>query len=162
MFDLHLFQTERGKERVDVYYSEMTSTVNQIAAIVRNEKPVLYGIEEDEKVLLEPSEIYYFDTVDRRTYAYTKEKVYQAVGSLSALEEELKAFGFIRISKSCLINIYMIRRIKPEANMRITAVLKNDEKLQINRGYKRSFEDYLKQVRKSIKEGAANEIIKRN
>lgn len=160
MFGLQLFQTEKGKERIDIYYSEMNPTVNQIVSLVRNEKPVLYGMDEDEKVLLQPSEIYYFETVDRRTYAYTKQKVYQAVGSLASLEEELKAFGFIRISKSGLINIYMIRRIKPEANMRITAILKNGEKLQINRGYKRSFEDYLKQVRKSIREVSEDENTK--
>lgn len=154
MLGIKLFQTEKGKERVEVYYSEMTPAMKQIVSavqnIAKNEKPVLYGTCEEEKFLLEPKEICYFDTVDRRTFAYGESRVYQVAKTLTALEEELGAYGFVRINKSNLVNIYMIRRIKPEANMKISAVLKNGEKLQINRGYKRSFEDYLKEVRKCI------------
>lgn len=135
---------------MDIYYSEMTSAVKQIVSIVRQEKPMVYGIWEEEKVLVDPEEIYYIDTVDRRTFAYAKDKVYQITRTLTALEEELSAFGFVRINKSNLVNVYMIKRIKPEANMRLSAVLKNDERLRINRGYKRSFEDYLKELRKTI------------
>lgn len=150
MLKLRLFETEKGKERIDIYYSEMTPTIKQIAAIVQDEKPVLYGSNEDGKVLLDVREIYYFDTVDRRTFAYTGEHVFQVAKNLSMLEEELRLYGFIRINKANLINIYMIRKIKPEANMKISAVLKNGEKLQINRAYKKEFEDYLKEIRKML------------
>lgn len=150
MLGLNLFRAEKGKERVDIYYSEMTPTVEQIVSVVKNEQPILHGTFEEEKFLLEPKEIYYFDTVDRKTFAYAENRVYQVSKPLSALEEELSAYGFTRINKSNLVNIYMIKRIKPEANMKISAVLKNGEKLQINRGYKRSFEEYLKKVRKCV------------
>lgn len=99
---------------------------------------------------MEPEDIYYFDTVDRKTFAYTKDKVCQIAKSLSSLEEELSPFGFVRINKANLVNIFMIKKIKPEANMRILAILKNEESLIINRGYKRSFEDYLKTMRNAI------------
>ncbi|MBO5487337.1 MAG: LytTR family transcriptional regulator DNA-binding domain-containing protein [Eubacterium sp.] len=124
--------------------------LRQIAAVVKNEKPVLTGITEDEKELLDIEEIYYFDTVDRRTFAYTRDKTYQVSLTISALEEKLSDFGFIRINKANLVNIYQIKKIKPESNMRISAILRNDEKLQINRSYKRSFEEYLKRVRKAL------------
>lgn len=150
MFGLNLFKTKAGEERVDIYYSQMTPVVKQIAALVRNEKPILYGIYEEEKCLLDLKEIYYFDTADRRTFAYAKDRVYQVGKTLAMLEEELHAFGFVRINKSNLVNIYMIKKIKPEPNMRIIAVLKNDERIQINRGYKRAFEEYLNDVRKMI------------
>lgn len=116
----------------------------------QNERPVLYGVYEDEKFLLEIEDIYYFDTVDRRTFAYGKSSVYQLGRTLSMLEQELKPYGFVRINKSILVNIYQIKKIKPEPNMKIIAILKNNEKLQINRGYKRSFEDYLNEVRRCI------------
>lgn len=150
MFGLKLFETEKGKERVEIYYHQMTPMVKQITALVQNEKPVLYGVHEAEKCLLDLNDIYYFDIADRRTFAYTKDKVYQVSKSLAVLEEELHPFGFVRINKSNLVNIYLIKKIKPEANMRIMAVLKNDEKIQINRGYKRAFEEYLKEIRKMI------------
>ncbi len=150
MFGLKLFKTEEGEERVEIYYHQMTPVVKKIAALVKDEKPVLHGVYEGEKSLLDLNEIYYFDIADRRTFAYTEDKVYQVAKSLSGLEEELKPYGFVRINKSNLVNIYKIRKVKPEANMRIIAVLKNDEKIQINRGYKRAFEDYLNDVRKMI------------
>lgn len=150
MFVLNLFKARAGEEKIDIYYSEMTPAVKQIISIAKNDKPVLYGTEEEEKFLLEPEDIYYFDTVDRRTFAYTEKKTYQIAKTLSSLETELNPFGFIRINKSNLVNVYKIRRIRPEANMRISAILKNGEKLQINRGYKRTFEDYLNEIRKSV------------
>ncbi|NLG03034.1 MAG: LytTR family transcriptional regulator [Clostridia bacterium] len=150
MLKLRLFETPKGKERVDIYYSEMTPAIKQIVTIAKDDKPVLYGTCEDEKVLLDIKEICYFDTVDRRTFAYTGEHVYQVAKSLSILEEELRTYGFIRINKANLVNIYMIRKIKPEANMRISAVLKTGEKLQINRAYKKEFEEYLNEIRRML------------
>lgn len=149
MFHLHLFHTTE-EEKIDIYYRQMTPMLQKIISIVKSEKPVISGTFDDEKILLEPEDIYYFDTVDRKTFAYTNDKVCQISKSLAALEEELSPFGFVRINKANLVNIFMIKKIKPEANMRVLAILKNEESLIINRGYKRSFEDYLKTVRKSI------------
>lgn len=150
MFVLNLKKAKEGEERIDIYYAKMTPAVKQIISIVQKERPVLYGMAEEEKVLLETEDIYYFDTVDRRTFAYTADTTCQVAKTLSLLEEELKPFGFIRINKSNLVNIYKIKRIKPEPNMRISAILKNGERLQINRGYKRTFEEYLQEIRKSV------------
>lgn len=150
MFNLNLFQSLKKEERIDIYYSEMTPALQKIISVIKNEKPVIYGIKEEEKILLNIDNILYIDTVDRRTFAYTATEVYQITKNLSALEEELKTFGFIRINKSNIINIYAIQKIKPEPNMRISAILKNGEKLQINRGYKRSFEEYLKMIRNTV------------
>lgn len=149
MFRLHLFHNAE-EEKIDIYYRQMTPMLQKVISIIKNEKPVLPATYEDEKILLEPEDIYYFDTVDRKTFAYTKDKICTVSKSLSALEEELSPFGFVRINKANLVNIFMIRKIKPEANMRVLAILKNGESLIINRGYKRSFEDYLKTIRKSI------------
>ena len=150
MYSLNLFKAPEEKERIDIYYHQMTPVLEKVIAVVKNEKPVLQGYYMDEKELLDLEEIYYFDTVDRRLFAYTKDKTYQLSATIAALEKQLGAFGFVRINKANLVNIYKIRKIRPEANMRITALLKNDEKLQINRSYKRSFEEYLQKVRKTI------------
>lgn len=150
MFRCNLFPIEKGEERVDIYYSQMTPVVKQIVSLAANEKPVIYGVLDEEKVLLDLKEIYYFEAVDRKVFAYTQGCVYQVSNTLTVLEQDLEEYGFVRISKAGLVNIYALKRIRPEPNMRISAVLKNGEKLQINRGYKRSFEDYLKRVRNSI------------
>lgn len=150
MIGLNLFHTQQGRERIDIYYSELTPPLHQIITIIKNEQPVLQGTLEDETFIIQPRDIYYFDTVDRKTFAYTKDKIYQIQQTLTALEQQLSSYGFVRINKSNIVNIYMIKKIKPEPNMKVSAILKNDEKLQINRGYKRSFEEYLKTTRKCM------------
>lgn len=150
MYQLNWFLAKKEEERIDIFYHEMTPVLKKVAAVVNGEKPVLTGTLEEEKELLDIGEIYYFDTVDRRCFAYTKDKTYQISKTITALERELSPYGFVRINKANLVNIYQIKKIKPEPNMRISAVLKNDEKLQINRSYKNSFEEYLKRVRRML------------
>ncbi|MDE6406785.1 MAG: LytTR family transcriptional regulator DNA-binding domain-containing protein [Lachnospiraceae bacterium] len=49
------------------------------------------------------SDIYYMESVERKTFFYTKDEVYLTDKKLYELEELLKEAGIIRISKSCLI-----------------------------------------------------------
>lgn len=149
MYRLNWFPTKE-EEHIDIYYHEITPVLEKVAAMINNERPVIQGVYEEEKELIAIEDIYYFDTVDRRTFAYTKDKTLQIAKTIGILEEELSPYGFVRINKANLVNIYQIKRIRPEPDMRIKAVLYNDEKLQINRSYKRSFEEYLKKVRKVL------------
>lgn len=146
---LNLFQTEKIIEpHIDIHYQQMTPTIEKVIHLVREDKPVLYGISQrEEKVLLDISSIYYIDYVEKRVFAYTKEAVYRLSGSLQHLEDELADYGYVRINKSNLINIYKLDRIKPEANMRVMAIFDNGEKLYINRSYKKSFQNYLESRR---------------
>lgn len=144
MIRLNLYQDKKNKEEhIDIYYSEMKPLIRKVIDVVHEEKPVLMGTVDGEKVLLKIEQIYYMDTVDKRVYAYTREKVYQLHHSLAQLEEMLCDYGYIRINKSNLVNIFKIQKIKPEANMRVGAVFDNGEKLYINRSYKKCFNDYL-------------------
>lgn len=147
---LNLFQTAE-EDKIDIYYKEMTPTIEKIISLIRKDRPELYGIcENGERTLLDLESIFYFDTVDRRTFAYTETDTYQVTSAIGQLEEELEPFGFTRINKANIVNIYHIQKIKPEPNMRITVLLRNGEHLQINRSYKRNFQDYLTKFRKTI------------
>lgn len=150
MYQLNWFSAKKEEERIDIFYHEMTPVLQKVASVVKGEKPVLTGTREEEKELLDIEDIYYFDTVDRRCFAYTKDKTYQLSKTITALEQELSPYGFVRINKANLVNIYQIKKIRPEPNMRISAVLRNGEKLQINRSYKHSFEEYLKKIRRTL------------
>lgn len=148
MIQLNLYEDEKNTdEHIDIYYSEMKPVIKKVIDIVHQEKPVLAGTIDGEKVFLKVEAVYYMDTVDKRVYAYTKEKVYQLQYSLAQLEEMLYDYGFVRINKSNLVNIFKIEKIKPEVNMRVGAMFDNGEKLYINRSYKKSFNDYLKKMK---------------
>ena len=141
---LNLYEDKKNtEEHIDIYYAEMKPTIRKVIDVVHQEKPVLVGMIDGEKYFLQVESIYYMDTVDKRVYAYTKDKVYQLHYSLAQLEEMLWDYGYIRINKSNLVNIFRIQNIKPEANMRVGAIFDNGEKLYINRSYKKSFQEYL-------------------
>ncbi|MCR4961030.1 MAG: LytTR family transcriptional regulator DNA-binding domain-containing protein [Lachnospiraceae bacterium] len=90
---------------------------------------------DDNIVMLPLKEIFYFDSVDNRVFAYTKDRTYEVKRKLFELEEEYERTSFLRISKNAIVNIRQIERLVPEFNGRYEARLKNGESIMISRGY---------------------------
>lgn len=80
-------------------------------------------------------EIFYFESVDEKTFVYSQADVYSYDYRLYEIEEKIGKYGFARISKSVIVNIRKIRQIKPQLNGRFEAVLDNGEHLIVNRHY---------------------------
>lgn len=151
---LNLYEDKNNKdEHVDVYYSQMRPVIKQIIDTVSADRPSLSGRPADEdqddgiEVILDPKDIYYMDFVDRKLFAYTKDGVFRLSNTLSNCEEMLWNYGFVRVSKSNLINIYKIKQLKPDVNMKVYASFDNGDKICINRSYKKSFNEYLLKMR---------------
>lgn len=85
--------------------------------------------------LLEPSEVFYFEYVDQKVFAYCKTKVYEIKNKLYELEEKLSDKDFIRVSKACILNLNKISSLSPTLGGRFEAKLKNGEKVVISRQY---------------------------
>ena len=90
---------------------------------------------DDNIVMLPLKEIFYFDSVDNRVFAYTGDRTYEVKRKLFELEEEYERTSFLRISKNAIVNIRQIERLVPEFNGRYEARLKNGESIMISRGY---------------------------
>jgi len=147
---LYLYEDKNIKEEhVDVYYTNMRPVIHQIMDSVNSERPSFSGrpadedLDDWEETILEPNDIYYFDFVDRKLFAYTRTGVFRLMNTLSACEEILWNYGFVRVSKSNLINIYKISQLKPDLNMKVYAFFDNGERICINRSYKKTFNEYL-------------------
>jgi len=82
-----------------------------------------------------PSEIFYIETVNGRTFLYGEHNVYEAKQKLYELEENLGTSDFLRVSKSVLLNLRKIKTLVPALSGRLEAILKNDEKVIISRQY---------------------------
>ena len=92
------------------------------------------------------SDIYYAESVERKTFLYTKDEVYMTEKKLYELEEVLREAGIIRISKSCLMNVDMLYSIRQLMNSQLEATLLNGEKLIVARTYLKSIKNILKEV----------------
>ncbi len=152
---LNLYEDKKNTdERVDIYYSNMRPVIKQLIDTVNSERPSLRGrpADEDEddgeEILLDPKDIYYLDHIDRKLFAYTRNGVFRLMNTLASCEEMLWNYGFVRVSKSNLINIFKIKQLKPDLNMKVYASFDNGERICINRSYKKSFNDYLLRMRR--------------
>ncbi len=95
----------------------------------------LTGYLEDKIVKLSLKDIYYFEAVDNKIFAYVSEETYEIHRKLYELEQDFEHTDFLRISKSTIVNTSKIAYVKPIFNGRFEAKLKNGEKIIISRQY---------------------------
>ncbi len=88
------------------------------------------------------TQIYYIESVDKRTYVYTKNDCFETRSRLYELEEKLGIY-YVRISKSMIVNLRKIRNVSAEPGGRMAAVLLNGERVMISRSYVREIKRRL-------------------
>lgn len=88
--------------------------------------------------------LYYIDTVDGKTFLYDSNHTYYSRQTLATLEKKLVHTTFIRISKSCLMNVSQLKCVEPYVNHRMRAELKNGEQLLISRNYVEDLKEKLR------------------
>lgn len=94
-------------------------------------------------VLLEQDEVLYFESVDDKVFAYTKDDVFETKSKLYQLEEELPANTFFRANKAVIVNIDKIDSLSPAFGGRFEAVLENGYKVIISRNYVNTLKELL-------------------
>lgn len=90
-------------------------------------------------VYVHAKDILYFETVDNKTFLYTKDKSYEIQMRLYELEGRLNDKDFFRCSKAIIINVTKIESLKPELTRNILATLCNGEVVVISRRYVKAF-----------------------
>ncbi len=93
------------------------------------------GIKGNDLVQLEPREIFYFEAVDNKVFAYMEKDVYETKLKLYELEKRFFGTDFIRVSKSVILNLTRVKSLRPAFNGRFEAYMKNEEIVIISRQY---------------------------
>lgn len=91
--------------------------------------------QKDETVILDVSKIVYIESVDRKTFVYTRDNVYESKLKLYEVEEELCESGFFRASKSCIVQLRYIKSLKADIDRRIRLTLESGEQIMVSRQY---------------------------
>ena len=84
---------------------------------------------------LHPSDIYYIEAVNNKTFLYGEVLVYESKHKLYELEETLQNNDFLRVSKSTIINLSKLKSFSPAISGRLEATLINGERIIISRQY---------------------------
>ncbi len=111
--------------------NELDAVISSLG-LINNTVP---GRQGDETFFIPISEIYYFETIDNKTFFYTRDHTYETAARLYQLEEKLTDSPFVRISKSSLMNLQKVKSIKSEENSRLIATLSSGDKLVVSRQY---------------------------
>ncbi len=128
---------------LELHYDIIDEETNAVLERLRDTLRYIEGTYEDKKVTIALTDIFYIETVDRKTFAYTQDMCVEIKEALRDILEEYSKIGFVRISKSAIVNIYKIKKLQGDINMRVIIFLKNDEKLVMNRSYKNDFYERL-------------------
>lgn len=122
-------------ETVDISCHEITESIRQIVMFVKSRQGQITGLWEGRQYEISISDICYVEAVDNRVFIYCTNMIYETRQKLYELEEILCEKYFLRISKSCILNLMKVKFIKPAMNGRFTANLQNGEEIIISRKY---------------------------
>lgn len=120
---------------VEIHCRDITDEVSKLERYVKRYHSFLPAMADGELVNVTPEEILYVESVDKRTYIYTEQKVLLTDKRLYELEELLDKRDFFRCSKSTILQISKITRLKPEITRNILATLVSGETIVVSRRY---------------------------
>lgn len=137
-------QIQDGEDELILNYRQMNSEVEAAIAFMEKNQKKLIGKVDGERVFFLPEDILYIEKVDDRTFAYTEDNEIQLDMSLYAIELLLNDERYFRCSKSMIVNINKVKRLKSMSSNRIDATLINGEHVIISRTYASDFRKLLK------------------
>ena len=125
---------DREKEQAVIRAVEKTADILSAMDLLENGSGGISVIRERSTYFCKLTQIYYIESVDKRTYVYTKAECFESRDRLYELEEKLGMY-YVRISKSMIVNLRKIRNVSAEPGGRMVAVLLNEERVVISRSY---------------------------
>ncbi len=123
------------EDEIIVKCREVSDDLQQLLNLIKQGGNKINGYKDGKIHLLQPAEIFYFESVDQRVFAYCKADVYEIKSRLYELEMQLLAKNFLRVTKSLILNLDQIKQLSPAFSGRFEAQLKNGEKVLISRQY---------------------------
>lgn len=136
-----------GEEAVILEYIEWTSEWENLSDYIEGKKRqiIAYGTKK-EMYSIQLEDILYFEAVGDLVFAYTGDQVYEIKMRLYQVEETVQQSGILRASKSFLVNVRKIEKVRSVLNGRFMAVMENGEEVLITRHYAREVMDAIKSV----------------
>lgn len=139
-----LEQITEGKEEVVIKYSQMTGQIEDIVRYIERQGGNLVGMKDGQQFVIRPHSVVYLESVDGITYLYTENEVYKTGLTLMGAEAAYVEEGYFRCSKSMVINLYRIEKLKSMPGNRIDATMDNGEHVVISRRYAKELRNILK------------------
>ena len=128
---------------VTIAYHEMTESVKRVSDYVRYVDQTILCKKDNEEIAVLINDIFYLESVDKKVFVYCEKEVFRSNYKLYELEEMLSQAGFVRVSKSVLLNIEKLMGLKTLVNSKLEARLSNGESICVTRKYLKDIKSEL-------------------
>lgn len=123
------------EEEILIRCHAVDDETHELVSQLKARELIVLGYREDRISRIKLSDLYYFEAVDGKVFAYGENSVHEVKQKLYELEELCKGNSYFRASKSTLLNIAKIVSVHPSISGRFQALLENGEKVVISRQY---------------------------
>lgn len=123
------------EEEIIIRSNNIDSSILQMIYGVKMHTQKMVGLYNGRMTMIEPKDIFYFESVDNKTFIYCEKQVYESKMKLYEIENQYENTDFFRASKSIILNLSKIKNLSPAFNGRFEALLKNNEKVIISRQF---------------------------
>lgn len=130
-----LVNENTSETEIAITCGKLTPEIEKMLATLRMMDQQLMVTKEEENYLLDVEKIAYIEAVDRKTFVYTAEDVYESKLKLYEMEERLCRSGFFRVSKNTLVHLRFIKSLKNDVARKLRLTLVNGEQLLVSRQY---------------------------
>ncbi|WP_302761118.1 LytTR family DNA-binding domain-containing protein [Christensenella hongkongensis] len=127
-----------------IQYAEKNEVLKRLIRAVKSCEEKMEAFDRERKLMLNVTDIYYFESVDKKTFACCREKVYYVADRLYQLKNNLAGYGFVQINKACLLNINVLSSMRSTLNSKMEATLANGERVNVSRKYIHEIKEALK------------------
>ena len=129
---------------VEIHCRDITNEVSRLERHIKRFGSFIPASDKGEKFNVFIDAILYIESVDKKTFIYTEKRVLLTEKRLYELEDMLDKRDFFRCSKSTIIHLNKVTKLKPEINRNIIATLVNGENVVISRRYASELKSLLK------------------
>ena len=134
--DIKLIEDKNSTLEVQIKYPIMNAQVKNLIHRIKSIQLKICATDDDgNETMINIYDIFYIESIERKTFIYTRDKIFRTSKKLYMLLDEFKDFGFLQINKSCILNIEVLESVKTIFNSRLKATLSNGEQVIITRTY---------------------------
>lgn len=124
-----------GETQVIIRCTQVDPAVQRLVNLLAASEKKLVGLQEGQSFLIAPQEIDYAESVDKRTFLYTKDQVYESPMKLCELEQQLAGWDFVRAGKSLVIRLPAVRAFRPALGARLEVTFYSGERRYVSRQF---------------------------
>jgi len=137
--------TAQNDIEIVITYPVKNKIVERIVSLIKSVDAQIECYSDDIVKLVNVSDIYYIESIDKKTLVFCEKGSYQIKKRLYQVYDELADNGFVQISKYCIMNMNKLEEIKPLANSHLEAVLSNGKCLYVTRKYLANIKRHLQE-----------------